>query len=172
MALNAALNLLGGSGTVCAAFLTENFDSMAALLDYQWLYQILVVVTIAVGLLCIWSIVALSRGRKHSHRNAIILLVAGTVVAGIHYYASLQLRGKAVPANMKLYSNVITLLLFLVFWLPGLRQKVDYSREGDRGNNATAEGLAAIVAGATMLTTDLWVGASHWIAGDVKPDVG
>jgi hypothetical protein len=50
MALKAAFNILGGIGTTCAAFLTEQFESMAAILDYQWLYQGFVIVTIAIGL--------------------------------------------------------------------------------------------------------------------------
>jgi len=161
MALNAAMNLLGGLGTVCAAFLTKKFPPMWALLDYQWLYQTLMIVTIVIGLLSIWSTIALVHAKKHAYRNAIILLVVGTIVAGIQMYASLQLRGKAVPANMKFYANVITLLLFLVFKLPGLRERVDFSRASSRDDNAMTGGLAAIVVGATVLTTELWVGTSH-----------
>jgi len=161
MALNAAMNLLGGTGTVCAAFLTENFESMLPLLDYQWLYQSLTIVTIVIGLLCIWSTIALERGKKHAYRNALILLVVGTIVAGIHMYASLALRGKALPANMKFYANAITLLLFLVLRLPGLRERVDFSRASSSDDKAMTGGLAAIVVGATVLTTELWVGTSH-----------
>jgi len=161
MALNAAMNLLGGIGTVCAAFLTKKFPPMWALLDYQWLYQTLMIVTIVIGLVCIWSTIALARGKKHGYRNAIIVLVVGTIVAGIHMYASLQLRGKAMPANMKFYANAITLLLFLAFKLPGLRERVDFSRASSSEDKAMTGGLAAIVVGATVLTTELWVGTSH-----------
>jgi hypothetical protein len=49
MGLTAAMNILGGIGTVCAAFLTKQFPSMLELLDYQWLYQIVMIVTIAWG---------------------------------------------------------------------------------------------------------------------------
>ena len=161
MALNAAMNLLGGIGTTCAAFLTENFESMMPLLEYQWLYQTLTIVTIAIGLLCIWSAIGLARARKNAYRNALILLVVGTTVAGIHMYASLALRGKAVPANMKFYANAITLLLFLVLGLPGLRERVDFSRSGNGNEGAMSGGLAAMVVGATVLTTELWVGSSH-----------
>ena len=161
MALNAAMNLLGGTGTVCAAFLTENFESMMPLLEYQWLYQTLTIVTIAIGLLCIWATIALARARKHAYRDALVLLVVGTIVAGIHMVASLALRGKAVPANMKFYANAITLLLFLVLGLPGLRERVDFSRGGSSDDKAMTGGLAAMVAGGAVLTTELWVGSSH-----------
>ena len=161
MALNAAMNLLGGTDTVCAAFLTENFESMMPLLDYQWLYQTLTIVTIAIGLLCIWSAIVLARAGKHAYRNALIILVVGTFVAGIHMYASLALRGKAVPANMKFYANAITLLLFLVFKLPGLRERVDFCRASSSDDRAMTGGLAAMVVGGTVLTTELWVGTSH-----------
>jgi Ca2+/Na+ antiporter len=161
MALNAAMNLLGGIGTVCAAFLTKKFPPMWALLDYQWLYQTLMIVTIVIGLVCIWSTIALASGKKHAYRNAIIILVVGTIVSGVHMFASLQLRGKAMPANLKFYSNAITLLLFLAFKLPGLRERVDFSRPSSSDDNAATGGLAAIVVGAIVLTTELWVGTSH-----------
>ena len=37
MGLTAVMNLLGGIGTVCAAFLTENYPSMSQIIDYRWL---------------------------------------------------------------------------------------------------------------------------------------
>jgi hypothetical protein len=170
MALTAAMNLLGGAGTACAAFLTENYESMMPLMDYQWLYQALTIITVAIGLLCIWSTVALGRGKENAYGRALILLLIGTILGGIHMYASLQLRGKAVPANMKFYPNVIALVLLLVLGLPGLRERVGFSRAagGAAGSNEDgiiAGGPAAVVAGATVLTTELWVGASHVFGG-------
>jgi hypothetical protein len=78
--------------------------------------------------------------------------------------ASLRLRGKAVPADMEFYANAISLLLFLLLRLPGLRQRVDFSRPTGDEDKATMGGLASLVAGTAVLTTELWVGASH-IAG-------
>ena len=70
---------------------------------------------------------------------------------------------------MKFYANVITLLLFLILRLPGLRERVDFSRASSSDDNAMAGGLAAIVVRATVHTTELWVGtsqiigASNWV---------
>ena len=41
-------------------------------------------------------------------------MVIGTILSGTNYFASLAIRGKAVPANVKFYVNLATLLLFLV----------------------------------------------------------
>ena len=41
MGLTAAMNVLGGAGTVCAAFLTKQFPPMWVFMDYQLLYQAL-----------------------------------------------------------------------------------------------------------------------------------
>ena len=50
MGLTATMNIVGGIGTVCAAFLTKDFPPMWSLLEYQWLYQVLMIVTILLGL--------------------------------------------------------------------------------------------------------------------------
>jgi hypothetical protein len=165
MGLTGAMNLLGGIGTVCAAFLTENFPSMMVLWDYRWLYQTLMIVTIALGLAGVWATLRLIKGGEKTYRNALIILVVGTAVGAVHYFASMALRGKATPANMKLYLNLLTLLLFLLLKLPGIRDRVDFSGSADKGVGQRAAGLTAIIVGSVVLTTHLWVGGSHVYEG-------
>ena len=55
-------------------------------------------------------------------------------------------------------------MLFLLLRLPGLRQRVDFSRPTGDEDTAATGGVAALVAGTVVLTTELWVGASH-VAG-------
>jgi hypothetical protein len=165
MGLTGAMNLLGGIGTVCAAFLTEQYPSMAAILDYQWLYQGLMIVTIVIGLGGIWATILLAIGGENAYRNALILLVIGTVVGAVHYYASMALRGSAAPANMKLYINIITLFLFLVLKIPGIRERVDFDRSTDDDVGQIAAGLTAMIVGFVVISTSLWVGSSHIFEG-------
>jgi hypothetical protein len=101
----------------------------------------------------------------------LILLAVGTVLAAVQMFASLALRGKAVPANMKLYINLLTLIYFLALRMPGLRGKVDFGSPGDPATRSMSSGLAAIVAGSIILTTSLWVGSSHLYAGNSWVDV-
>ncbi len=166
MGLTAVMNLLGGAGTTCAAFLTERFASMAPILPFQWLYQALVVLTVPLGVAGIWTTVNLVRGKPGALKKALIILVVGVVLGAIHMGASLALRGKAVPANVKLYLNAITLLVFLLFLLPGVRKFVDFSRPSGAGAGNIEGGLAAIVAGVVILTTALWAGPSHTVQGE------
>ena len=165
MGLTAAMNLLGGVGTVCAAFLTENFESMAALLPYQWLYQPLMILTILTGIAGGWATIRLIGGGEKVYLNALIVLGVGTVLGAIHVIASLAIRGAAMPANMKLYINIITLVIFAVLGLPGLRERVDFEKQGPRPTRRTAGGLAAIVTGLALLSTPMWAGPSHAHAG-------
>ena len=164
MGLTAAMNVLGGAGTVCAAFLTRDFPPMWVFMDYQLLYQALMIITIAIGIVNIWSTVKLVRGGENVYRNALIILVVGSIVSGVQMFSSLAIRGKAVPANMKFYANLATLLVFLVLKLPGLRDQVDFSKGGG-ADRTTAGGTSAIVAGIVMLTTEYWVGSSHVFQG-------
>ena len=161
------MNLLGGIGTSCAAFFTKNYPPFWALIkeDLQWLYQGLVVTTVLIGLAGIWVIIELIRGKKKAYRNGLIVLVIGSILAGTQYYYSLQLFGKAVPANVKFYSNVFALIIFLIFLIPGIRERVNFSNSDSGTDKNTAGGLAAIIVGIILLTTPVWAGRSHSFQG-------
>ncbi|MBE0410922.1 MAG: hypothetical protein IBX69_14475 [Anaerolineales bacterium] len=168
MGLTAAMNILGGVGTSCAAFFTRDYPPMWNIIreDVQWLYQAFVIITVPLGIVGVWATINLIRRKRNSYRNALILLVLGSIVAGIHMYVSLDILGKAVPANMKFYSNAVTLLIFLIFLLPGIRGKIDFSEPSDDANMRIGGGLAAIVTGIITLTVALWAGPSHMFQGE------
>jgi hypothetical protein len=163
LGMTAAMNLLGGIGTTCAAFSNNVGYRMAfiELMDYRWLYQILVVTTILVGLAGIWATVRLVRGSPNIYRDILIILLVGTILGGVQYFASMALRGKAAPANVKFYLNILTLVLFLIFRLPGVWNNLDFTGPGGKTENKTGVGLAAIVIGMLTLTIFMWAGPSH-----------
>jgi len=168
MAMTAAMNTLGGAGTSCAAFFTKNFPPYWILIkpvDYRWLYQTFVITTIALGIAGIAVTVGLIRGGKHAFRNVLIVLGIGTLLNAIHYFTSLAVIGKAAPANVVFYINFLTLIIFLLLLIPGLRKKVDFSKGGKDVDKTTGGGLAALMAGAVILSTPMWVGASHVYMG-------
>ncbi|MFU8773383.1 MAG: hypothetical protein ACNA8H_13315 [Anaerolineales bacterium] len=168
MGLTAAMNILGGVGTSCAAFFTRDYPPMWNIIreDVQWLYQAFVIITVPLGIVGVWATINLIRRKRNSYRNALILLVLGSIVAGIHMYVSLDILGKAVPANMKFYSNAVTLLIFLIFLLPGIRGKIDFSKPSDDASMRIGGGLAAIMTGIITLTVALWAGPSHMFQGE------
>jgi len=116
-------------------------------------------------LVAVWATIGLSRGKKSALRNILILLVIGTILGGIQMYTLLALRGKAVPANVKFYINALTLVVFLVYRLPGIRDRVDFSKSADGVDRSTAGGLAAIVAACIVLSTAAWAGPSYTYQG-------
>jgi len=173
MAMSAAMNVLGGAGTSCAAFFTKNYPPYWVLIkpvDYRWLWQSFVFITLAIGIAGIAVTIGLIRGGKHAYRNALLVLGFGAIVTGIHYIASLTVIGKAAPANVVFYINALTLIVFLLLLIPGLRKKVDFSRSG-KSDKTTGGGLAAMVAGTVILSTPMWVGASHVYMGSNWVDV-
>jgi len=163
MALTAAMNLLGGIGTVCAAFIKQ-FSIVLGVYDYQWLYQVFMITTIIVGILGIWGTVKLAKGGEKVFRNALIILIVGTLLGGIHYYTSMQIRGAAAPANMKFFTNLLTLIIFLILSIPGIKEKVDFTTGGSSAEKG-AGGMAAILAGTLTLSTFYWVTPSHTYQG-------
>jgi uncharacterized membrane protein len=168
MGLTAAMNILGGVGTTCAAFSNKVEYRMAFkdLLDYRWLYQIFVVTTILIGIAGVWALIRLIRGGSNVYRDALIVLGIGTLIGGVHYFTSLALRGKAAPANVKFYVNILTLLVFLLFKIPALREKVDFSKAGGKAEIDSGIGMAAIIVGTIMLTIFHWAGPSHTFFGE------
>jgi hypothetical protein len=169
LGLTALMNVLGGAGTSCVAFSSNVGYRMACkeLMDVRWVYQGLVVATILVGLVGIWITTRLFRGGLKGYRNALIVLGIGTVLGGVHYFTSLALRGKAAPANVKFYINLFTLIIFLLYLIPGIRERVDFASPGsDRAEKASTAGLTAILAGILILTVFSWAGPSHTFDGE------
>jgi len=174
MAMTAAMNILGGAGTSCAAFFTKNYPPYWVLIkpvDYRWLYQSFVITTIAIGIAGIAITIKLVRCGKHAYRNTLIVLGIGTILNAVHYFTSLAVIGKAAPANVVFYINVFTLIVFLILAIPGLRALVDFSKSGKDADKMTGGGLAAMVAGVVILSTPMWVGASHVYMGSNWVDV-
>lgn len=169
MGLTAAMNLFGGIGTVCAAFLHEAFP-VPAWIKNDTTYQIIMITTIIVGIACVWSTVQLSKGGRGAFRNALIILLVGTALGAYHYFFSQSL-GYGKPANIKFFANVLTLIFFLVLWLPPIRKQVDFSGPLGRDDEAKTTGLSAMLAGVAMLTIYLWAGPSHTFVGGNWIDV-
>ena len=166
--MTAAMTLLGGVGTSCVAFSNNKGFRMAflELQDYRWLYKIFVVVTILVGLVGIWGLIKLIRGGQHAYCCAMLVLSNGCIITGIHFAASYVFReGEAAPANVVFFINLLTLIVFLLFLVPGIREKVDFSSQGGKNETRAAGGVAAIMAGSLTLTVFHWAGPSHSFTG-------
>jgi hypothetical protein len=104
-------------------------------------------------------------------RNALITLVLGTIIGAIHFYASGTLRGKTIPANFVLYTNILTLIVFLILRMPNYRDRVDFSSPGDSDTQSTASGLAAIFSGVLLLSVPMMVASTHIYEGNNWVDV-
>ena len=169
MGLTTAMNIFGGAGTTCAAFLTKDYPPYWVLIkpfDVQWLWQLFVVLTLAIGIAGIVVTVQLVRGKKNSYHNAVILLVIGSIWNGIHVYASWYYLEAVVPIIVVFLLNLITLIYFLILGIPGLRERVNFTKTNDASDNELASGMAAIVVGVVTLTMPIWAGPSHMFEGE------
>jgi hypothetical protein len=160
MALTGGFTLLGGVGTTCAALFPTNYDSMAALAPFQWLYILFVILGIALGVMGIRATAMLIKGADRSYRDALVVLIAGTVVGFIHIYMSRMLRGKSMPVDAVVYTTVLTLIIFLLFKIPAIWQGVDFAK-AKTANNKPAGGAAAILLGILTLTIQYTMGPTH-----------
>ena len=168
LGMTAAMNLLGGAGTYCAAFSSNVGYRMAfkAIMDYRWIYQIVMVLTIPTGIAGVMALVNLIKGKPKVYRFIMIVLIIGTILGGIQFVASTILRGKATPANVKFFTNLATLVFFLIMGLPGIKDKIDFSEPSDKSEMNSAGGLVAFLAGITTLTIFAWAGPSHTFFGE------
>lgn len=156
MALTGGFTLLGGAGTTCAALAPTKYDSMKALVPFQWLYILFVLTGIAIGVWGIWATVKLVRGLPDSYKTSLQTLIAG-VLGGFHIYMSRMLRGKSMPVDAVVYTTLFTLIIFLLFKIPAIWQGVDFTK-AKASEGKKAGGAAAIVMGLFTLTIQYTMG--------------
>ena len=168
LGMTAGINLLGGAGTYCAAFSSNVGYRMAfkAIMDYRWIYQIVMVLTIPTGIAGIWALVKLIRGKSDAFRVTLIILVIGTILGGTQFITSMVLRGTATPANVKFFTNLATLVYFLILQIPSIKKMFDDAGPADKSEMNAAGGLTAFIAGIITLTVFLWAAPSHTFFGE------
>lgn len=170
LGVTAVITLLGGIGTTCVALNAANYDGMQAIAPYQWLYIFYVLSGIVIGVLGIWVAVALVRGKPHAYRNALIVLLAGLLIGGLHMATSRALRGSSMPKDFIVYATGLTLIVFLLFRIPGIWKRMNLGGHDDSAAGLGA-GAALIVGGIATLTVQFWAGPTHVINGINYADV-
>lgn len=164
MALTSGFILLGGIGTTCAALFPNNWESMAPLASFQWLYILFVITGIAIGVWGILATIKLVRGTSDAYRAALLVLVTSLVVGSLHIYMSRMLRGKSMPVDAVVYMTVLTLIVFLLFRIPFIWDGVNFEK-GDSSSNRMAGGAAAILLGLMTLTIQYTMASTHTWSG-------
>jgi hypothetical protein len=167
MGLTAAFTIMGGAGTTCVALAAENYPSMAGIAPYKWLYGIFVIATIAIGVMMARATVLLVKGRQNAYRYTVISLVLGTIVGIIHMVFSRNLRGSSMPVDAVTYTAVLTLMIFLIFKIPAIWAKVDFT-QAPKVDNETAGGAAAIVSGGLAFSIQYLIASTHTMNGGIN----
>mgnify|MGYP001090967415 CR=1 FL=1 len=164
MGITGAVTLLGGVGTTCVALNPEKYESMKAIASLQWLYLLYVLVGVALGLVGIRATILLVKGRENAEKSALFTLIAGVVVGGVHMATSRALRGSSMPVDGVVYITALTLVVFLLFQLPRLKEmalfKKDFAEKSDN-----AGGMTAITIGLLTLGVQYWAGPTHLMGG-------
>jgi hypothetical protein len=101
-----------------------------------------------------------------------IALLLGTVLNAIHLVASRLLRGGSMPVDAVLYMNFLTLVIFLLFRIPGIWQGVNYEKpEGEKQTGRQAAAIALAAVGLLSLTIQFLMAPTHTIGGINYADV-
>ena len=164
MGITGAVTLIGGVGTTCVALNPTKYESMKAIADFQWLYILYVLIGVALGLLGIRATIQLARKKAGAENNALYILIAGVVVGAIHMATSRMLRGSSMPVDGIVYITVLTLIIFLLFRLPQVREMGLFEGEAD-ASTETAGGITAFAIGGLVLTVQIWAGPTHLLGG-------
>ena len=171
MGLTAVFTLLGGIGSSCVALGAEKYESMLPLAPFKWLYQILVVLTLAAAVFGIRATTGLIKRKVQAYREALIALAASALLAGIQMITSQVLRGKSQPNDMRFYISTFTLIYFLLLRLPGVWRRVGFSQSGTSDIPGTASGLTMFLVGVTILSVHIWAAPTHTFGGTNFADV-
>ena len=127
MSLTAAFTLMGGAGTTCVALNPTGYSgSFSRIAPFQWLWVLFVLFGIAIGIMGVRAVVLLVRGINNAYYASITALLLGIILNALHMFASRALRGASMPVDAVLYTNVLTLLVFLLFRTPGIWQGVNF----------------------------------------------
>jgi hypothetical protein len=166
MSIAAFFTLAGGIGTTCIAFNAAKFGAKwEAFVPVQPILQVLVVISILAGIAMVYATVRLGRARMGAYRLALITLAVGALASGIQYYLSATLRnGSTAPNSMRLYMTILTLLVMLLFRLPGIWQKIGYEK-GSTGAEPPAGAISLFLCGLLTMSTPLWAAPSHLVDG-------
>ena len=171
MGLTAAFTLLGGAGTTCVAINPTGFgESMAPLAKFQWLYVLFVLAGVAIGVWGIRATIKLVRGTSDSYLTSIKALVAGAAVGGLHIYMSRMLRGKSMPVDAVVYTTILTLVVFLIFRIPGIWRGVNFDKGFNNGNTGgLAASITLILVGVSVLALPFMMTETHtFVAGGIN----
>lgn len=171
MGLTAAFTILGGAGTTCVAINPTGFgESMAPLAKFQWLYVLFVLAGVAIGVWGIRATIKLVRGTSDSYLTSIKALVAGAAVGGLHIYVSRLLRGKSMPVDAVVYTTILTLVVFLIFRIPGIWRAVNFDKGFNNGNTGgLAASITLILVGVSVLALPFMMTETHtFVAGGIN----
>jgi Ca2+/Na+ antiporter len=165
MGITTVVTLLGGAGTTCVALNAAKYGpKFTPIANYQWLYILYVLIGIALGIMGFRATKQLVKGKENAEKSALITLIAGVVIGVIHIITSRALRGSSMPVDGVVYITALTLLIFLLFRLPKVRE-MDVFEETSSDNGSAAGGMTAFVAAALVLSVQMWVGPAHLLDG-------
>ena len=168
MSLTAAFTLMGGVGTSCVALDPKGFEGkFVGIASFQWLWILFVLIGIFAGILGVRAVVFLVRGKKHAYQSTIIALIIGTVLNAIHMFASRSLRGSSMPVDGVLYANVLTLIIFILFRIPGIWQGVNFEKSTNDQNKSGKQvsAIALVSVGLLTLSIQFLMAPTHTIGG-------
>jgi hypothetical protein len=173
MSLTAAFTLMGGAGTTCVALDPMGYEGkFSGIASFQWLWILFVLFGIAAGIMGVRAVVMLIKGSKNVYRAVIIALVVGTVINAVHMFASRALRGASMPVDGVLYTNVHTLLVFLLLRIPHIWQGINFEKSTDKQpGNRNAAAYALVAVGLLTLTIQFMMVPTHTIGGFNYADV-
>jgi hypothetical protein len=169
LGLTAVITLLSGIGTTCVALDAAKYE-MDGIAPFQWLYLLYVLAGVVIGVVGIWATVGLVKGKSGAYRLSLIALVLGLLTGGLHMATSRSLRGSSMPTDFIVYATILTLIVFLLFRIPGIWNIINPTRQDDDVSGMGA-GVAMIVGGIAALTVQYWAGANHTINGINYADV-
>lgn len=166
MAMVAVFSILAGVGTVCIAWGAANWPPFRAFVPYQGIYQTITIITLMVGFAATVIAYAFVRGEKWAFNAAIVAILIGLVSGGVHMYYSDMIRGSTTPASLRVYVDIIALVVLFIIRMPFVWNKIDLTKPlGKNGSYTIPTGMACVAAGLGMLSTPFYAGPSHTFDG-------
>ena len=132
--------------------------------------MLFVLAGVAIGVWGIRATIKLVRGTSDSYLTSIKALVAGAAVGGLHIYVSRLLRGKSMPVDAVVYTTILTLVIFLIFRIPGIWRGMNFDKGFNNGNTGgLAASITLILVGVSVLALPFMMTKTHtFVAGGIN----
>ncbi len=169
------IGLVSGYGSSCPTINPTGVDSAGdpyiyqIIIDFQWLWYITTTLTLLVGIVSFVLVYALINRKSWFYNVALITSFVGFITGAIPYYLIITNTDGGTPSYMRMYLNLLILVLLLIPAIKkGIEKRSGMSEEEIKEEGSSKTETASVMSfsiGIATIVTGFVVSITHDING-------